>query len=276
MSWLREPLLHFVVLGALLFVAHRHLVPPPDSETIEIGPDLVASLRADHHRRTGATPNPEEEHALIERHLDAEALYRAALELGLERGDIIVRRRLIQKMEFILENALPPSEPSDADLQAYLETHAERYTVPERLTLSHVFVSNERAGSDARAQAERLRQEITDGAPADSLGDPFLHGRRLVSRSPQELSALFGPSWTRAVQQLDPGVWSQPIASSYGMHLVRVEDRAAGSVPSLAQVRSRVREDWELQQREAARRSGVARLRAKYGVGKMQTEAQKP
>jgi hypothetical protein len=276
MRLLREPLLHFAVLGVALFALHRQLAPADESQPITVDANLTAALRADHQRRTGATPTAEEEDALLERHLDSEVLYRAALDLGLERGDVIVRRRLIQKMEFILENAQPRPEPPDTELQAYLEAHAERYALPERLSLTHVFVSNERAGGQAVAETEALRQQLLDGAAPEGLGDPFLHGRRLTGRSLQELRALFGPAWTRSVQALDAGAWSAPIASSYGWHLVRVDDRVPGSLPPLSQVRARVREDWENAQRDAARRHGIERLRAKYGVQRAQAGGQKP
>jgi hypothetical protein len=171
MRLLREPLLHFAVLGVALFALHRQLAPADESQPITVDANLTAALRADHQRRTGATPTAEEEDALLERHLDSEVLYRAALDLGLERGDVIVRRRLIQKMEFILENAQPRPEPPDTELQAYLEAHAERYALPERLSLTHVFVSNERAGGQAVAETEALRQQLLDGAAPEGLGD---------------------------------------------------------------------------------------------------------
>lgn len=263
---LREPLLHFGLGGALVFSIYHSLTPPVASDRIEITPALVEGLRADHVRRTGATPSQAEDHALLERYLDNEVAYRAARDLGLDEGDVIVRRRLVQKMEFILENAQPLPDPSDAELQAYLQAHAERYVVPERLTLTHVFLSNEHGGGDAQSVAAGLRTQLLSGGDPAKLGDPFLHGQRLTARSRTELAAMFGAPFAAAVWTLPPGAWSEPIASAYGLHLVRVEAASPGELPPLDQVRTRLREDWELEQREAARKQGLLRLRAKYGV----------
>src|SRR5262245_9650785 len=139
----REPVLHFAVLGAAIFAVYRAVAPPArPTTTIVLTEAMVDGLRQDYLRRTGTPPSPEEATALIDRFVDSEVLYREALALGLDRGDIIVRRRLVQKMEFLTEGLEPIDAPTDRELQAYLDAHAARYAQPARVALTHVFVRN--------------------------------------------------------------------------------------------------------------------------------------
>lgn len=265
-SLLREPLLHFVLLGVALFWLHGTLTPADSRKTITLSAADVAALRDDHRYRTGSDPSPADEAALIERFVDDEVLVREALALGLDRGDIIVRRRLLQKMEFLLEELHPVAEPSDAELEAHRVAHADRYRTPERIGLTHVFVSRDRQGAAAPAVAAALRTTLDAGADPAGLGDPFLRGRELRARSQQELTDVFGPAFAEAVMDLPLGVWSAPIPSSYGLHLVRVTERTDAELPALARIREAVRRDWVEERRRAAQRAAHEALRRTYDV----------
>src|SRR5262249_4884420 len=153
-------------------------------------------------------------------YIDNEVLYREALELGLDRGDIIVRRRLVQKMEFLTEGLDPVPEPTDTELQAYLDAHAEHYLQPDRVTLTHVFASNDRHGAATATLAEQWGEQLRAGADPATLGDPFLRGRELAAVSERDLAGILGNAFAAHVMQLPVGTWSAPIASSYGLHLV--------------------------------------------------------
>jgi len=264
MRLLREPLLHFVVLGGLFFVAQHWTAT--STRRIDLSPTLIAGLRQDQFRRSGTQPTAAEENALIQRYIDSEVLYREALALGLDRGDIIVRRRLEQKMEFVLENRNAPADPSDSDLQAFLESHQERYASPARLSFTQVFVSNDRHPDTAESVALDLRNKLIAGTGPDTLGDPFLHGSVFKSRSPSEIAALFGEVFARQTAQLPLDVWSQPIQSTYGWHVVRVENRTAPALPPLSSVHERVLQDWDEEQRGKALETGLAELRQRYTV----------
>jgi hypothetical protein len=263
---LREPLVTFVVLGLALFWGYGRIVPEDAAHTIRLSAADVAALRTDHQRRFGTEPTPEDDRAIVAHYVDDEILYREALALGLDRGDIIVRRRLLQKMEFLLDGLHPVPEPADAELEAYLAAHADRYRTPARIDLAHVFVSRDRHGAEAMAVADGLRAELVAGADPATLGDPFLRGRELRAQSEQDLAGIFGPAFARAALDLPPGDWSQPVTSSYGLHLVRVSKRTPAETPPLAAVRSGLRQDWAEERRDAARRSALEELRAKYEV----------
>ncbi|MFN8542945.1 MAG: peptidylprolyl isomerase [Candidatus Binatia bacterium] len=264
--WLREPLVHFAALGAALFALHRAVAPPPATRRIEVTRAVVEGLRRDHARRTGAPPTPTEEAALVDRWVDGEVMVREALALGLDRGDIIVRRRLLQKMEFLNEGAEPVPAPTDAELEAWLAAHPGAHAVPDRVSLTHVFVSTERHGAAAEAAAAALRARVVAGEDAAGLGDPFLRGREFPLYTETELAGVFGPALATAVLRLEPGTWSAPLHSSYGLHLVRVTERRPGRRPALAEVREAVARDWQAAQRDTGARAALARLRASYDI----------
>jgi len=242
------------------------VAPRDASHTIELSAADVEALRQDQRRRLGTEPTPSEDAALVERYVDDEVLYREALSMGLDRGDIIVRRRLLQKMEFLLEGLHPIAEPTDAELDAYLAAHADRYRTPARIDLTHVFVSRDRHGAEAEATALALREQLVAGGDPAALGDPFLRGRELRAQSEQDLAGIFGPAFARAAAELPAGTWSRPVTSSYGLHLVRVNARSAAELPPLARVRAAVQHDWGEEKRRAARAAALADLRKRYVV----------
>jgi peptidyl-prolyl cis-trans isomerase C len=264
--WLKEPLLHFVVLGAALFALYHAVAPQGRSKRIVLPASAIRGLRQDYLRRTGALPTAAEETALIQRFIDDEVLYREALALGLDRGDIITRRRLVQKMEFLTEGMEPIPEPSDAELQDYLDLHMDRYAVPERVALIHVFARNDGHSEAVSARAAELRAQLLAGADPSSLGDPFLRGREFRLSTERQLAGIFGDACAVRIMSLPEGSWSEPIRSSYGLHLVRVTAHQPAQRPALAEVRTALRRDWEEQQRADAKRTELARLREHYDI----------
>ena len=264
----REPLVHFVVLGAAMFVVYGRVARPPP-ERVVVPAAFVKALGEEHRERTGRTPDAEEERRLVARFVDEELLYREALALGLDRSDLIVRRRLVQKMELLARARV--REPETGELAAFLAANEDRYRAAEVVSFRHVFVSRERHGAGAGAdvvkkKAEELLAALRDGADAGALGDPFVLGASFARRTRGDLETAFGATFAVGALEAPPGEWSGPISSTFGEHLVRVEQRAGGRVPELAAVRSRVREDLLRERREAAVREEIARLRGRYRV----------
>jgi peptidyl-prolyl cis-trans isomerase C len=259
----REPLVHFVVLGAALFALHAAVAPPPGGR-IEVAAAFVEALRAEQRDRTGRTPDEGETRGLVERFVGEELLYREALALGLDRGDVIVRRRLVQKMELLARASV--HEPSDAELAAHLAAHPERFRAAEAVSFRHVFVSRDRHGDAAAAKAGELLAALRGGADPATLGDPFILGASFARRTRADLEASFGASFAEAALAAPLSAWSGPIASSYGLHLVQVSARDGGGAPDLAAVRARVREDLLNERREGAVRAEIERLKGRYSV----------
>jgi hypothetical protein len=256
---LAEPLLHFLLGGVALFALHALVAPP---RRIEVDAALAARLRADQARRGGSAPAD----ALIERHVDQEVLYREALLRGLDRNDVIVRRRLVQKMQFLLEAEARPGVPDDAPLEAWRAAHAERFARPARARFAHVFVARDRHPDDLAAAAAALKARLDRGEDPERLGDAFPRGARLGPLAAPELDAMFGPGFGAEVLALPEGAWSPPIASSYGLHLVRVEAHTPARAAGLDEVRAEVTEGWTGEARERLARAALVELRKRYDV----------
>jgi peptidyl-prolyl cis-trans isomerase C len=263
---LREPLVHFVILGAALFALYRVVAPAVPTGAIVVTAALQRGFQQEHLRRHGRLPTPAEMRAIIARYVDTEVMLREALALGLDRGDIIVRRRLVQKMEFLNQGTMRVAPASDAELQAVLDRHPERYLLAGRATLEHVFVSSHLHPDDALAVAANLRERIAAGEDPVHLGDPFLRGREFRSQTEGELAGVFGPGFARALEQVPLGEWAGPIASSFGQHLVRVSERSGGRPATVAEVRRELERDFDEAQRTEAARLALEQLRARYDV----------
>lgn len=256
--------MHFVVLGTALFVLYHRVAPEPVREIV-VPASLVQGLVRDAERRTGKTPTPAEADAMVERWIDDEVRYREALDLGLDQGDLIVRRRLVQKMDFLLAGSTPVPMPTEAELAAWLAANPERYAAPDRVSLEHVFAAHRPAGDEA-VRVTAWLSALAGGAAAGTLGDPFLHGAVLPARSQEEIANLFGAGFASAVFALPVGTWQGPIASRYGVHAVRITDRRPGRTPDLAAIRDRVTRDWRAAKREALDAEALAELRARWPV----------
>lgn len=260
----RAPAVHFVLLGGLLFALHRWVAPGTvPRRMIALSASAIDGLREDHRQRHGVPPTAEEETQMVRRLVDDELLYREALALGLDRGDIIVRRRLVQKMEFVSERSA--KEPTDKELEDYLAVNRERYQSAAAITFEHVFVGRDRH-ADPAGVARRLAEELGRGQDPARVGDPFLRGRELVQVTQAQVAAVFGGAFAAKAMGLDVGVWSSPMPSSYGLHLLRVHEKVPARLPDLAEVRGRALSDLRENRRAQNRRAELERLRARYDV----------
>jgi hypothetical protein len=199
-----------------------------------------------------------------------EELYREALELGMDRSDIVVRRRLVQQMRFVLEAAAPRVDPTDEELRAYVASRPERYRIPERVRLAHIYLSRDRRGdaleADARALLERVRREGAPPSAARRLGDPFLHPAELGLQSEAQLARQLGVDFAREVMSLAPGGWQGPVPSAYGVHLVWVHERQPAREPDLESVRRSALSAMQAERDAEALEAGLAELRRRYPV----------
>src|SRR5262245_821277 len=268
--WLREPLVHFLLLGAGIF-ALASLVGDPAggrAERIRLGPAEVELLRQGFERTWRRPPTPAELAGLVEERVREEVYYREALALGLDRDDTIVRRRLRQKLEFLAEDRAV-SPPTDADLEAWLRASPGRFRIEPRVRFEQVFLSRDRRGDRLRADAEALLAGLRAGAggadPA-ALGDPIPLPTGPGDLSQAEVAARYGAEFAGRVFELEPGGWQGPIDSAYGAHLVLVRARSPGREPALAEVRDAVSRAWVAEARGRAREELHRELRARYDV----------
>ena len=257
----------FLLLGVGVFALdHRREGGAQGDRVIEVTGDQVEQLRARWTAQWGRPPTGPELQALIEGAVDEEILYREAQRLGLDRGDAIVRRRLAQKLTFMLEDAGDRAAPTADEVAEHYARNAERYRRPRRTTFDHVFLSADRR-TDPAGDAATLLGGI--GAGDDGwkrLGDPFMLARTYADRTDPEIAGLFGTGFADAVSALPAGGWNGPIASTYGMHLVRVRDRRPARAPRLEELRDRVVADLRGERRRDHRRAAYRALRDDYAV----------
>ena len=173
-----------------------------------------------------------------------EALEREARGLGLERSDVVIRRHLVEMMRLAAAKPAPADVPSEAELQAWLDAHASEFTQPPTLRLTHVYVSAEKRGATAAADAQRLLDELrrTGAGPdaAAARSDPFIRGTHVGPTTAGGLDGIFGDGFSRALADLPAGAWVGPVGSSYGLHLVWIEARVPARLPPLAEVHRQV------------------------------------
>jgi len=271
MRWIREPLVHFLGIGLLLFAGYgalkREAAPEPKSRQIELTLEDLRGLEIAFTSRWQRPPTPEEMVGLVESRVREEILYREALALGLDKEDTIVKRRMAQKMEFLAEDVSDAREPTPEELAAWFEKNAERFALPGRVTFRHLYVSPDRRGARARDDAAKALAQLTgepgDATAAEGLGDPFMFQDTLADRTPEQLAKDFGPGFARALFALEPGTWQGPIESGYGWHLVFVSSSTPGRVPAFEEVEPDVMTAWKTDQRAEAWRKAYAEMRAK-------------
>ena len=263
---LREPLVHFLAIGAVLVAVSTWVDGNPSSgkDRIDIGPGEVESLALLFQRTWQRPPTRAELDGLIEARVREEVLYREALKLGLDRGDTVVRRRLQQKMEFVGDD-LAAAEPSDAELQAFLAANAARFREPERWSFRQVFVASEAGDGPRRAEAT-LASLRDGGADPGTAGDPTLLEPYHENLTAPDVAGVLGEELARALGGLPVGVWAGPVRSPYGLHLVEVTARVPARDPTLAEVRPEVLREWQAERGARAKEELYVRLRSGYEV----------
>jgi hypothetical protein len=267
---LREPLFQFLVLGGALFGLF-HLVDGRKAERparIVISSARIANLADGFARTWQRPPSTEELQGLVDDYVRDEVFYREGRAAGLDRDDVIIRRRVRQKMEFSAEDATVP-EPSDAQLVAYLEANPERFKSEDHLTFHQVFLSATRRAATIDDDSKRVASALTgaDAAiDATALGDAFLLGEEFQAVSPKEVAGIFGDGFAKRISVMEPGRWQGPVPSSFGQHFVYISERIPGGVPPLDAVRQAVRREWSNARRLEAEQKLYASLRERYEI----------
>jgi hypothetical protein len=264
---LREPLIHFLVLGAVLFLVFDLTAErdQPGERRIVVTPGQVEQLASQFSRTWLRPPTPGELDGLVERYVRSEIYYREALAMGLGQDDPYVRNRLALKLEVLLDDLSAEAEPGDEELTRFLEAHAERFAEPARLSFRQVYLNPDRH-PDPSAEAQRLLRLLRDGADPAKLGDVSMLIAGLDGTTPDEIARQFGQDFAEAVLELEPGGWIGPIRSAFGVHLVRVSQRQPARQPALAEIRDAVLAEWRDQRRREAKEQAYRRLRERYEV----------
>jgi hypothetical protein len=263
---LREPLLHFFVLGAGLFVLFASLDRGAMQAPAEVvvDPSRIDGLVAQFERTWQRPPTPDEVRDLVDGWVREEILYREGIALGLDVDDSIIRQRVAQKMAFIADGAAPP-EPTDDELEEWLQAHADGYRIEPAYSLQQLYFDPARHGAGLPARLQQLASALDDDT-APPEGDATLLPARVRSAGAGEVMRTFGAEFAAALPDLPVGEWHGPVPSAYGLHLIRVESMTPGRQPTLDEVRALVERDWSAAEAERMNEAFYQTVRARYTV----------
>jgi parvulin-like peptidyl-prolyl isomerase len=268
---LHEPLVHFILLGALVFTGFKFFSKnesnPPGAIVVTQG--KIESLVTGFTRTWQRPPTREELNGLIRDYVREEVCAREAMALGLDKEDTVIRRRLRQKLEFISESVAAQANPTDAELQKYLEAHREKFRRERQFTFRQVYLDPQRHGINLNRDAAQLLiqlQQAGNDSNISVFGDPFLLDQEYKRVPTGEVSKQFGEKFAATLGDLPVGQWQGPIESGYGTHLVLILDRDEGRMPVLKEVRDAVKIEWSNAQRSETNEKFYEALLKRYTV----------
>jgi peptidyl-prolyl cis-trans isomerase C len=272
--WLREPLLQFLLLGLLLFVAYAYMQRGrggvESSKQIALSLDDLRTMDMYFESQWHRQPTPAEFQAMVEDKVREEVLYREGLAMGLDKDDEIVKRRMAQKMQFLAEDVASAHEPSTAELKAWFDKNSSKFALPSRYSFRHLYFSPDKRGKNAQEDAAKALAKIA-GQPEDSKlavssGDSFMFQDYYGDRTPDAIAKEFGPQFAVALEKLKPGSWQGPIESGYGWHLVYVDTVIPGRIPAFEEMEPDVKTAWLAEQKQQAWQKAYKEMRTKYTV----------
>jgi hypothetical protein len=267
---LREPLLQFLALGAMLFVVYglagKRSAEPP--EKIVVSASRIRNLGDGFARTWRRPPSPQELQGLIEDYIRDEVFYREGKTAGLDRDDAVIRRRVRQKMEFLVED-MSLAEPGEEQLATFLASNPERFRAEDHFTFRHLFLSNTRRADTMDSDSKHVASVLT-GADATidltALGDAFLLGEEFRAVSPTKVASMFGESFAQRLSAMEKGRWEGPVSSGFGQHFVFISERISGGMPPLDAVRAAVRREWASARQLEAKQKLYGSLRERYEI----------
>ena len=266
----REPLVHFLLLGGLLFLYFEWRGGSgPGGSRIAITPGLVEHLASGFGRTWQRPPTDAELKGLIDDYVKEEIATREAVGMGLDRDDTIIRRRLRQKLEFLVEDAASAAPPRDAELQAWLDAHPESFPGEPQVAFRQVYVSPERRGARTATHAAELLARLRKGGPdvaTDRLGDPSMLPAEEALSPLREVERSFGSDFAQALLSIQPGRWTGPVESPYGLHLVLVREHVPPVKPALAEIRPMLEREVLAERRKRGLDRLYERLLERYTV----------
>ena len=269
-KFLREPLLHFLLIGAALFLFYNlQNEGRVDNNRIVISEAQINHLVTLWNKKRQRPPTEIELEGMIKQQVREEVMVREALAMGLEKNDSIIRRRLAQKIEFITSDLAALAEPSETELSNYLLTHSEQFSLPARIDFVQVFINPEKRGIDTDVYANSLLSELTqtgENNDITTLGDSLMLGQQHEQMTEHDVSRLFGKEFASKLFTLSVGSWQGSIQSGYGLHLVRISNKAEAQLPELNAVREKVRVEWQAQQRQDMDKVFYESLRQRYEI----------
>jgi hypothetical protein len=266
-SLVREPLVHFLLIGVVLFTTFE-LRQGDGGETenlILISSGQVEQFTAQFQRTRLRPPTDTELAGLIEGYIHDEVYYREARAMGLDLNDGIVRQRMRQKLEFLLEDLVAEATPDDEQLAQFMQRYPDKFQIEPRLSFTQVYLNPDKR-QDIEADAAETLARLSSGAAADTEGDRLMVEQGYTLASQYRITNVFGESFAEQLVVLEPNGWVGPIFSGYGAHLVRVTDKQARRFPELSEIRDEVERDYMVERRQEMKEITYEKLREGYEV----------
>jgi len=266
--WHKEPLLHFLIIGAVIFVVFSIV----NKDEIDVSGNKIVVTAAEVERlsdnwskKWNRPPTETELQGLVESYIEEEVYYREALALGLDKNDTILRRRLMQKMEFLSNDLAELNQPDESALNKYFLDNQEKYKLPARVSFTHIYFSLDKRGAKAFEDAKNLLSQLND-LSAPEKGDSFMLQYDFNQETPFEVARLFGTGFAEQLFTLETNTWQGPIESGYGLHLVRISEKIDSRTPELASVIEKVRTDLMFEQRKKMNKEIYERFKERYEI----------
>jgi hypothetical protein len=256
------------MIGAAIFVVFS---AANKEEAADSGNKIVVSsteikrLSDSWSKRRNRPPSEFELQGLVDAYIKEEIYYREALSLGLDQNDTIIRRRLMQKMEFLSNDLAELNQPDETELNKYFVDNKNKYQFPARVSFTHIYFSPDKRGTGALEDSKRILTEL-DAPRAPELGDRFMVAYDFVHETPSEVTRIFGSGFTEQLLTLETNAWQGPVASSYGFHLVRISEKTDARTPEIASVIEKVRTDFMFEQRQKTNKEIYEKFKERYEI----------
>lgn len=273
MRFLREPLVHFLLLGGLIYLAYGLFAPKTQEDTsrnIIVDNAKVQWMHSSWQKRWNRLPTKEELDGMIEQYIKEKVLYHEALKMGLDKNDAVIRRRLSQQVEFLAKDLVVYTPPTQEDLKKYYEKHQDKYTPYATYTFTQIYFNPDKRGNKTLDYANKVKEKLIQQGSMlqdlSSLGDDFMIDRYFEANSEFEIRKNFGTGFTKELVKLEPGKWQGTLLSGYGVHLVYMKEIVTPPVPPFSEIKEQVRQDWTSDKQVELKDQFYKALRAYYTI----------
>ena len=273
MKFLREPLVQFLFLGGLIYLAYGLFAPQSEEENerkIIVSEAKVQWMHDSWSKRWNRLPTQKELDGLIQQYIKETVLYKEAVNMGLDKEDGIIRRRLAQKVEFLAKDLVVYTPPTEEDLKKYYDTHQDKYTPDVTYTFTQIYFDPDKRGESTLDDANKVKETLvaqgTMMQKIEGLGDDYMTANYFEAQTPMQIRKNFGSGFAQSLIALKTGVWQGPVLSGFGTHLVFVNEVISPPVPAFEEIKARVAEDWVSDKREELNDAFYKALKAEYTI----------
>lgn len=269
---LQEPLLHFLVIGAALFLLYdvqNDAVPEDNNKRIVITQVHIDRMSLIFEKQNQRIPTKKEIEGMIEHLVQEEVFYREALAMGLDKNDAGVRRRLAQKMKFIFTDIAEQTKPTDQELITYLKEHSEKFEIPGNITFEHIYFNSDKREKQTENDAHQLLTKLHKNDLSYNVqgsGDRFMYGYLFKQLTDKEIISMFGKPFYKILSSQPIGSWQGPFLSAYGLHLVKVENRTLSAQPEVKTVYDKLYREWLSEKRHEMNALFYQKLLQQYDI----------